>query len=313
MKEQQISLGKTELQIPPLGLGTWQWGSRVMWGYGKEYAAEDAREAFAAALEAGVDFFDTAEVYGMGRAEELLGRFSDEFDARVTVATKFMPYPWRLRRPQLLNALRSSLERLGLEQVALYQIHQPVFIRSPETWAEALADAVEEELTRTVGVSNYNVEQMGKTYNVLATRGVPLASNQVEYSLLKREPERTGLLKTCRDLGVTLIAYSPLAQGILTGKYTPRKPPPGIRGRIYTSERLKEIMPLIELLREIGEQHDGKEPVHVALNWCICKGTVPIPGAKNAHHASSNAEALGWRLTDDEVAALDEASDRAQE
>jgi aryl-alcohol dehydrogenase-like predicted oxidoreductase len=182
-------------------------------------------------------------------------------------------------------------------------------MRSVETWAEALADVVDAGLTRAVGISNFNAEQTGRTYNALADRGIPLASNQIEYSLLHRQPERNGVLQTCRDLGVTVIAYSPIAKGLLTGKYTPEHPPPGARKRMYPKEYLQAIQPLIGLMREIGEGHGGKEPVHVALNWLIAKGTVPIPGAKNARHARSNAEALGWRLTDDEVAALDEASE----
>jgi aryl-alcohol dehydrogenase-like predicted oxidoreductase len=298
------------VRVPHLGIGTWQWGDRFMWGFGGEYADVEVREAFYASLEAGIDFFDTAEVYGLGRSERFLGRFMEESGADVTVATKFMPFPWRLTQGQLLRALRHSLKRLGLPRVDLYQVHFPLPIRSVETWARALADAVDEGLTRAVGVSNYDVEQMGRTFNVLAERGVPLASNQVEYSLLHRKPERNGLLRTCEELDVTLIAYSPIAKGVLTGKYTPENPPPGARRRIYPPQRLRKIMPLVGLLREIGKGY-GKEPVHVALNWVICKGALPIPGAKNARHARSNAEALGWRLTEDEVAALDEASEAA--
>lgn len=305
---EKVRLGKTEVEISPLGIGTWQWGDRVMWGFGGDYSAEDARAAFDAALEVGIDFFDSAEVYGMGVSEKLLGRFIQESGERAVVATKFFPFPWRLTRGQLVGALRSSLKRLGQERADLYQIHQPFFLRSPEVWAEALADAVDEGLTLTVGVSNYNVEQMGRTYNTLAERGVLLASNQVNYSLLHRKPERNGLLQACRDLGVTLIAYSPLAKGMLTGKYTPENPPPGPRRRLYPPSRLEEIQPLIALMREIGAGHGGKEPAHVALNWLVCKGTVPIPGAKNAHHVESNAQALGWRLTVEEMKTLDEMS-----
>ncbi len=311
MTVEKSPLGRTEIRIPSLGLGTWQWGDRLIWDYGGDYSEEDARAAFEAALESGVDFFDTAEVYGLGTSEKLLGKFIREFGAEVTVATKFMPFPWRLTQGRLLHALRKSLERLQLEQVDLYQIHFPLPPLSVTTWAEALADAVEEGLTRTVGVSNFNLEQMGQSYNVLAERGIPLASNQVEYSLLHREPERNGLLQTCHDLGVTLIAYSPLAKGILTGKYTPENPPPGRRKHLYPPERLEKVAPLIELMREIGQKYGEKEPVHVALNWCICKRTVPIPGAKHARQATSNAQALGWRLSDDEVAALDAAADAA--
>lgn len=309
MNESWITLGQTDVNIPPLGIGTWQWGDRMMWGFGGDYDDAEVHDAFDTAMRAGLPFFDTAEVYGLGRSEKFLGSFIDGNREDIVIATKFFPFPWRLTRGQLLGALRRSLKRLDVEQADLYQYHVAFFMRSVEVWADALADAVDAGLTRAVGVSNFDAEQTGRAYNALADRGVPLASNQIEYSLLHRQPERNGQIQTCRDLGVTVIAYSPLAKGVLTGKYTPENPPPGPRGRIYPPERLEQIQPLIGLMREIGEGHGGKEPVHVALNWVIAKGAVPIPGAKNARHARSNAEALGWRLTDDEVAALDEASE----
>ncbi len=308
VQAEQVALGPTEIRISPLGIGTWAWGDRLFWGYGRGYTDADLQAAFGTSLEAGINFFDTAEVYGRGQSERLLGRFIRAAGQPVVVATKFFPYPWRLRRRSLPRALLGSLERLGMGQVALYQIHWPFPPVSIETWVDALADVVEAGLTRAVGVSNYNLEQMRRAHDVLAHRGVPLASNQVEYSLLKRGPEHTGLLDTCRELGVTLIAYSPLAQGLLTGKYTPENPPPGVRGRRYRKGVLARIQPLVGLLREIGQAHGGKTPAQVAINWVICKGAVPIPGAKNARQARENAAALGWRLTDDEVAALDEAS-----
>src|SRR5262249_21975483 len=163
-------------------------------------------------------------------------------------------------------------------------------------------------LTRAVGVSNFDADQMRRTHSVLAKRRIPLASNQVEYSLLDRSPERNGVFDTCRELGVTLIAYSPLAMGMLTGKYTPDNPPPFPPSRQYNGEYLSRIQPLIASMKEIGESHGGKTPAQVALNWVICKGAIPIPGAKTVTQAQHNAGALGWRLTDSEVTALDEKS-----
>jgi aryl-alcohol dehydrogenase-like predicted oxidoreductase len=195
--------------------------------------------------------------------------------------------------------------------VDLYQVHWPSPPMPVERWAEALADAVEAGLTRAVGVSNYNAEQLRAAHAVLAKRGIPLASNQVHYSLLHRAPERDGVLAACRELGVTLIAYSPLAKGVLTGKYTPEHPLPGLRGRLY-NRRLAELQPLLTRLREIGAAHGGKTPAQVALNWLICQGTVPIPGAKNARQVESNLGALGWRLTPDEVATLTALSEEVQ-
>ncbi len=309
MNNDRIRLGRTELEVSSLGIGTWAWGDRWVWGYGKGgYTDEDIREAFETSLEAGVNVFDTAEVYGLGRAESLLGEFMRRSDAHPLVMTKFMPLPWRLRKQALYRALRHSLKRLGLERADLYQIHFPFPPVSIAAWMEAMVEAVEAGLTRAVGVSNFSAKQMGRAHNTLAAHDVPLASNQVHYSLLHREPEFNGVKLLCDDLNVTLIAYSPLEQGILTGKYTPDTPPPGLRGRQYPAQYLTKIEPLLEQMRKIGETHGGKTPAQVALNWLICKGTMPIPGAKNARHARSNAGAMGWRMHDEEVAALDESS-----
>ena len=306
----RVQLGKTDLTIPLLGSGTWAWGDKMLWGFGKGYGEADLRGAFRASLECGADFFDTAEVYGSGRSEQFLGQFTAEDRREAVVATKFMPFPWRLRHKSLVEALQRSLSRLGLERVDLYQIHWPFPPVSIKTWMAAMADAVQAGLTRAVGVSNYNVDQMRQAHAALAKFGIPLASNQVQYSLLHRHPERNGLLRACDDLGVTLIAYSPLAQGLLSDKYGPDNPPPGLRGRRFGRTRLAEIQPLVALLGEIGQAHGGKTPAQAALNWAMCKGSVPIPGAKNASQARDNTGALGWRKSHDEVAALDAASDR---
>ncbi len=292
-----------------MGLGAWAWGDRTFWNYGHGYTDADIEEAFRITLDAGINFVDTAEVYGQGRSERLLGQFIKKVDKQVMVATKFFPYPWRLRKQAVLGALRHSLDRLGLEKVDLYQIHQPFPPLPVETWAAGLAEAVKAGVARSVGVSNYTKNQMQRSYTVLAGHNIPLAANQVEYHLLERTVEKNGLLDRCKELGVRLIAYSPLAMGLLTGKYTPENPPPGIRGRKYAAI-LKDIQPLIGLLTELGKEHGDKTPGQVALNWVICKGALPIPGAKTGKQAMQNAGAIGWRLTPDQVRALDEASDR---
>ncbi len=306
---ESISLGSSDLRVSPLGIGTWAWGDRMFWGYGRDYTDADLQAAFDASLAAGITWFDTAEIYGSGQSERLLGQFARAAGGPVVVATKFFPFPWRWRPSSILNALRRSLQRLGLEQVDLYQIHQPFPPVPIETWMAGLADAVEAGLVRAVGVSNYSPEQTRRAHAALAQRGVPLASNQVAYSLLHRLPERNGLVEVCRELNITLIAYSPLAQGLLTGKYTPENPPPGLRGWRFNRKLVAQSQPLIALLSETGAAHGGKTPAQVALNWVICKGAVPIPGAKTARQAQDNAGALGWRLTDQEVAVLDAASE----
>lgn len=291
-----------------IGVGTWSWGDKTLWGYGRSYGDADLRAAFDTALASGVRLFDTAEVYGFGKSERLLGRFMAETGQRVAIATKFFPYPWRVAASQLVGALKRSLARLGVPQVELYQTHWPLKPRSVAFWMEPLAALASEGLIKEVGVSNYSARQMRIAFNRLAARGVRLASNQIEYSLLKRNVEFNGVLDMCRELKVKLIAYSPLAMGMLSGKYTPDAPPPGVRGIRYRRTLLSALKPLVGLLDEIGRAHGNRTRSQVALNWLICKGALPIPGAKSAAHARDNAGAAGWRLSAEDVAALDEAS-----
>jgi aryl-alcohol dehydrogenase-like predicted oxidoreductase len=244
----------------------------------------------------------------LGGSEKTLGLLLQEYRAEVVLATKFFPFPWRLSKSSLTAALHVSLKRLEVPNVDLYILHFPVPLVSLETWVEALADVQQAGLTRFVGISNCNSEQMRRAHAVLAGRGIPLASNQVEYSLLKRTAERNGMLRTCRELGVTLVAYRPLGYGLLTGKYTLENLPSYLHGRIVRRTDLQEASPLIELLREIARSH-GKTPSQVALNWIVCKGAVPIPGAKNPRQAAENAGAMGWRLEAAEEDALDRASE----
>jgi aryl-alcohol dehydrogenase-like predicted oxidoreductase len=290
-----------------IGLGAWSWGDRIVWNYGKGYSDADIEDGFKISLENGVHFVDTAEIYGNGRSERLLGQFLKRTETPVIVATKFFPLPWRLTRASVTRALHASLERLGLERVDLYQLHWPSPLVPIERYVEGLVSAHRLGLTRAVGVSNYDKNQMQRAYTVLSEYEIPLASNQVEYNLLNRSVEKNGMLARCQELGIRLIAYSPLAMGLLTGKYGPENPPPGMRAGKYASV-LKEMQPLIKLLTEIGQDWGGKSVAQVALNWCICKGALPIPGAKNVGQAEMNAGAAGWRLTPEQVKALDEAS-----
>ncbi len=304
------------VSIAPLGVGAWPWGSTWYWGYGKSYGEDDVRGAFRASLAAGVTLFDTAEVYGRrGSSERILGRLAGELDEesaggeRPFVATKYMPLPWRWRAGDVTRALRASLRRLGLERVDLYQIHWPVVPARPRLgqWMEGLVRAHGEGLVASVGVSNFDAELTRRAHELLSRAGIPLASNQLPYSLLDRHIEHEGLLDACRELDMTVIAYSPIAEGLLTGKYTPDDRPAGYRGW-RLRKKVVQVQPIVEALREIGERHEGKTPSQVALRWLIQKGTLPIPGAKTAQQATDNAGALGWELTEEEMAALDDVS-----
>lgn len=291
-----------------MGLGAWQWGDRLVWQYGNGYNDADVQAAFEASMGEGIRFVDSAEVYGNGRSERLLGQFIQETDQPVLVATKFFPFPWRFTKKALVRALKGSLERIGIESVDLYQIHWPSVTMSTDTLMEGLAECVKSGMTRTVGVSNFGHNRMLAAYSALARHNVPLASNQVHYSLLSRGAETKGILARCRELGIRMIAYSPLEQGLLTGRYSAENPPAGTRGGHY-ARLLPKIPALLKLLTKVGQDHGGKSNAQVALNWVICKGALPIPGAKNAAQALHNAGALGWRLTEEEVAQLDAASE----
>jgi len=292
-----------------MGLGAWQWGDRVVWQYGHGYGVEDVRQVFKTSIHLGIGFVDTAELYGNGVSERLLGQFLKETDQPVLIATKFFPLPWRFRRASLLNALKRSLSRMDVESVDLYQIHWPSPVMNTERLMDSLAACVKSGLTRTVGVSNFGQSRMLAAYSALARQNIPLASNQVHYSLLNRTIEHNGTLARCKELGIRLIAYSPIEKGLLSGKYNANNPPPGSRAGSYAS-LLSKIDPLIKLMTVIGQDHGGKSNAQVALNWVICKGALPIPGAKNVKQAEENAGALGWKLTEEEVARLDEVSDQ---
>ena len=305
----EISNETRFLHAIEMGLGAWQWGDRVVWQYGHGYGADDVQGAFDVSVNEGIRFVDTAELYGNGFSERLLGRSLQKTDQPVLIATKFFPWPWRFLKGALPRAMKGSLARLGVESVDLYQVHWPSVSMSTDTLMEGMVECVKSGMTRTVGVSNFGQSRMLAAYSALARHNIPLASNQVHYSLLSRAVEKNGTLARCKELGIRLIAYSPLEKGLLSGKYSATTPPPGSRAGNYAN-MLPKIQPLIKLMTGIGQDHGGKSNVQVALNWIICKGALPIPGAKNAEQAQQNAGALGWRLTDAEVANLDEVSDQ---
>lgn len=306
-----IRLGQNGPTVTPLCIGTWAWGDKLFWNYGTNYGADELQNAFKASLDAGVTFFDTAEIYGTGLSEKFLGQFIKETNRPVQIATKFGPMPWRLNRQAVADALTASLKRLQLERVDLYQVHWPfAFLMSQHTLMNALADEVERGRIASIGVSNYSEEQMREAHQLLAQRGVPLAVNQVRYSLITRQVESKGITNAARELGVTILAYSPLAQGLLTGKYSASggATPTGARkvDPRFKEQNLQKIEPVLSLLRQFGEKY-GRTPAQVALNWLICQGNViPIAGAKTAEQVVQNAGALGWRLNENEVGELDE-------
>ncbi|XP_047333005.1 uncharacterized oxidoreductase At1g06690, chloroplastic [Impatiens glandulifera] len=312
-EEGKLKLGGSDLKVTKLGIGAWSWGDTSYWNNFEwdDRKMKAAKTAFDTSLDCGITLIDTAEVYGSKlsfgaiNSETLLGKFIKERKEKdpqveIAVATKFAALPWRFGRQSVISALKDSLSRLELSSIELYQLHWPG-LWGNEGYLDGLADAVEQGLVKAVGVSNYNEKRLRAAHEQLRKRGIPLASNQVNYSLIYRLPEENGVKTACDELGVTIIAYSPIAQGALTGKYTPANPPTGPRGRIYTPELLTRLQPLIKRIKEIGDKN-GKTATQVVLNWLICQeNVVPIPGAKNADQAREFAGALGWKLGNEEI------------
>ncbi|CAN8096081.1 unnamed protein product [Discula destructiva] len=313
------------IPLPSLCIGTWAWGDSWTWNNASPSALADLEGAWKAIAAADLFFLDTAEVYGNGESERIIAKLrgagddndnkltpaaAAAFRSRLVVASKFLPIPWppaRVLSPGrgMVAACRASLGRLGLERMDLYQIHGPVhFANSIDTMAGALARCVELGLTRAVGVSNYSRDEMVRMDEALKKRGLRLASNQVEFSLLRRLPETSGLLDECQRRGIVMMAYSPLGMGRLTGKYTRDTPVP--KGRRFGDFPMETLDPLLEVLRRVAAAHEVSCAA-VALKWVIQKGAIPLGGVKNAKQAEENARAASeeWGLTEEEIAELD--------
>jgi aryl-alcohol dehydrogenase-like predicted oxidoreductase len=265
----------------------------------------------------------------------MLGECRRQDGRPIIIATKWGPLPTRSSPEHMLKALDGSLQRLGVECIDLYQIHFPTAPQNVDALMDTMAEAVRAGKIRAVGVSNFNASLMRRAHARLARHRIALASNQVHYSLLYRHAERNGVLDACRELDVALIAYSPMEQGILSGKYrggtgsTPfflRLVEPltrldmfgETRGSMPALQRLlsgPRTLPrdqweaLFVVMEEIARAHE-KSIAQVALNWLLCTDPhiIPIPGAKNARQASANAGALGWRLTEAEYARISQTA-----
>ncbi len=313
--EAKTSLGKSDLQVPRMGLGAMVWGQPkglARWtpaqlAYGPSHGADEEARALQASLAAGVNLIDTAPIYSNGASERRVGELVSGKD--VLIATKF-PAKFSARAEDLPQTLEGSLARLGRTCIDLYQHHFPSNRVSIPKLMNLMADAVETGKIKAVGVSNYSAEQMRMAHATLARRGIPLASNQVQYSLVHRTPEVDGVLDACRELGVTLIAYSPLGMGALTGKYSTTQRAGGLRRILpnFNRKAMEAVQPVVKLLQQIGERY-SKSPSQVALRWLIENPSVlPIPGAKNSRQATDNAGALSFSLTPEEVEPLDQAT-----
>jgi aryl-alcohol dehydrogenase-like predicted oxidoreductase len=312
-------LGRTSLEITPIGLGCWQFsaGFGLVGGFWEALPQEAVDEIVRVSLAGGINWFDTAEAYGRGRSEQALARAlgaAGRRDGDVVVATKWWPV---LRTAKSIGAtIGERLRCLGGFSIDLHQVHQPFSLSSVEAEMEAMAELVAAKKIRAVGVSNFSAAQMRRAHAALAKRGIPLASNQVRYSLVARGIESNGVLAAAKELGVTVIAYSPLGQGILSGKF--HADPTLIRNRpgprrymsLFRSSGLERTRPLVDELQRIAAARRVTAS-QVALNWLLHfhgETVVAIPGASRPRHAEEAAGAMAFRLVDEEMGRLDELS-----
>ncbi len=317
-QETLISVNSS-LLLSRMGCGTWAWGNRFLWGYDQSMD-KDLQQVFNLAVSRGVILFDTGDSYGTGtlkgRSETLLGKFTQEYDGpnkdNICIATKLAAYPWRWTRHSMVKAGKASAQRLG-KNIDLVQMHWPTANYFPwQEWPllDGLGDLYQQGLVKGVGLSNYGPKRLKQIVKRFAERDIPIVTLQIQYSLLSTYPVRElGVKEVCDELGIQLIAYSPLALGLLTGKYRENgKLPGGFRG-LFFRRMLPKIRPLIQGLEEIATQRQ-QTMAQVAINWCICKGFIPIPGAKNYQQMEQNLGAMGWRLSEGEVMELDKLTQK---
>jgi aryl-alcohol dehydrogenase-like predicted oxidoreductase len=296
----------TAKQISRIGLGTWQFGSKE-WGYGQSYAGQEAHAIVRRALELGITLFDTAEIYGFGRSERILGGALGEDRESVFLATKIFPIV--PVAPVVEQRAVASANRLGVRRLDLYQVHQPNPLVRDATTMRGMRALQQVGLVGEVGVSNYPLKRWRAAQDALGSR---VLSNQVRYNLVDRAPERD-LLPFAESHGLAVIAYSPLAQGLLSGKYdSGQRPANRVRAAnpLFLPDNIERAGDLIAALREVADAHSAT-PAQIALAWVIHHPAVAaIPGASSVEQIESNAAAVDIELTDGEYQALQTASDR---
>ncbi len=310
------TLGKTNIQITPIGLGMMEFagGGGLIGKAFPVIAQEDKNAIVKAALDGGVNWFDTAEIYGGGISEASLAaalKAAGKQNGDVVVATKWWPL-FRASR-NIPVSIDNRIRFLDGYSIDLYMVHQPFGLSTHESEMKAMADLVDAGKIRSVGVSNFSAKQMRLAAETLQKRGLPLAVNQVKYSLLDRAIEKDGILETAKELGVTIIAYTSLESGLLTGKY--HKNPQLLESKnFFFRSRLKsgieKSRTLVAALEEIGVQHNATA-AQVALNWVVSfhgDTVVTIPGATKVRQAEEAAGAMHFCLSDAELGQLDELS-----
>jgi len=298
-------IGASGPTVTSVGVGTWAWGERKFWEFGKGYGRADLDAVFARALELGVSWFDTAEVYGDGASESIIGELLARTKEAPLIATKVMPE--RADPRTVRKAAEGSLKRLGVEAIDLYQVHWPPPKMPMADLMREMEALVDDGLVRAVGVSNFSVAEVEQAQGHM--QHARIVSNQVHYSLLHREPEEEGLVEHHRRTGVGIIAYSPMEQGLLTGKFTPTDLPQGFRGGKprFQAENLRRLAPLLDVLAGVGKAH-GRTMAQAAMAWLLKDpNVVVIPGAKNVRQLEEDVGCVDWQLTGKELDRIEDA------
>jgi aryl-alcohol dehydrogenase-like predicted oxidoreductase len=292
-------------RLSVIGLGTWQFGSKD-WGYGAHYADVEAARIVERALDLGVNVVDTAEIYGRGNSERIVGRALGERRDEAFVATKVLPIAPTARYVEQHG--RKSAGRLGIDRIDLYQIHWPNPVVPIAQQMEGMRRLQRSGVVNEVGVSNFS---LARWQAAEAALGSPVLSNQVQYSLVARKPD-ADLVPYARSNDRLVIAYSPLGMGLLSGRYTSTNPPSGsarLNNPLFLPETLDRAQPLVDAVRAVAEAHDAT-PAQVALAWVVSHpNVVAIPGASSVEQLEANVAAADLALTDDELASLTRASD----
>jgi aryl-alcohol dehydrogenase-like predicted oxidoreductase len=292
-------------RLSVIGLGTWQFGSKE-WGYGNDYAQTEAGQILERALDLGITLIDTAEIYGRGESERIVGKFLDGRRNEAFVATKVLPIAPTAKYVEKHG--RASAARLGIDVIDLYQIHWPNPVVPLSQQMDGMRRLQQAGIVTAVGVSNFSLARWKAAEAAL---GTPVLSNQVQYSLVSRKPD-IELVPYAQRNDRLVIAYSPLGMGVLSGRYDADHPPTGsarINNPIFLPDNLERARPLIDAVREIATAHDAT-PTQVALAWVIQHpNVVAIPGASSVAQLEANAAAADLELAADEVERLTRASD----
>lgn len=299
-----MTLGKSDLKVPVVGFGAWQAGKR---GWGSDYSDEDIIEAIRFSIENGVNYIDTAEVYGNGYSEDVVARAIKGYDREdIILATKVAAFHYRYK--DLIRAAEQSMERLNTDYIDLYQLHWPDNYISMKETVSALEKLVKDGKVRQIGLCNYPAPLIEDMYSRMSS-DIPIVSNQMRYNIIEREVEDE-LFPYMKEKGITMIAWSPIAKGLLTGKYNEGNlPGDEVRKNdaLFRKENVEKLKPVLQKVKELSDKH-GKTMSQVSLNYLITKGAIVIPGAKNLSQAKDNIGASGWKLTDSEIAEIDGAS-----